>query len=1239
MPRNIERLERRLLLSGNDPFSDADQAAPIIGDQDTDDQTTDGDDGLNVQAIGPTYEITGLKWEDFNGDGVKQDGEDLLADVRIYLDTNGNQMWDGTSEPSTQTNGVGRYTFSGLSAGDYVIREVLPEGYTQTFPAPDGAHRVTLGGPLAVLGENGVTAQGQVGVSTDGTATDSTGTILADVPIGATIEAAYLHVATRTFAGSFQPSEIGFEGDSVSLQWLPGVQDGGQPNFETGRADVTSLVKTKADGGSATPIEFSVDETITGDASLVEGTSLTVIYSLAGLPQRSIILLEGGLTGPTGQQIELTWEELVTPSDPGFTAELALGIQYGFTSGPQFSQVDVNGARLTSSAGGIDDGSPVDGMLITMGGVGNSTANPSDPLSHDQSLDDELYDLTPLLADGSRVASLDLSNPSGDDSIFLAVLSLDGNAGVTQEYNFGNQPEITGVKWIDFNGDGVRQEGEGPLADVRIYLDMNKNNEWDEDTEPSTLTDSAGRYAFTESDVSDFVIREVVPEGYTQSFPASDGAHRVTLGGPLAVLGADGITIQGKVGVSTDGTGTDDTGTLLAEIPIDAIIEAAYLHVATRTFADSFRPNEIGFEGESVMLEWLPGVQDGVQPNFETGRTDFTPLVKAKADGGSATPIEFSVDESITGDASLVEGTSLTVIYSHPSLPQRSIIVLEGGLTGPTGQRVEVTWDEPVTPSDPGFTAELAMGIQYGFISGPQFSQVDVNSTRLTSSAGGVDDGSPVDGMLITVGGVGDSTANPSDPFSHDHSLDDELYDLSSFMPDGTRMLSLDLSNPSGDDSIFLAVLSLDGIARLAQEFDFGNEPIAVPEPVVVSIDDLSRSEGDADTTAFEFTISLDAIADFDVTVAVNTFDGTALVSDTDYLPLVDVDVTVPAGALSATVTVKVQGDLKIETDEIFTVRLSDPRTDSVVPGAGDLVSLGKSEGSGEIVNDDGSSISGTVWRDLNADGFQGVDEPGEPSTSVFLDHNDNGLWDASEPITTTDALGKYSFDPIEAGDYVVREIVPLGLLQSFPVSSDDFAHAVMLPNRTGVTDIDFGNFAIGAPEPDPQLPEADPDPPPDPEGPDEPSGPVITPISSPAGLGELNAVSARAGMSGLRRLAVDAVIPQLGDDDRNSDQLVGVAEELDDLLLAISDSAAPSVLGLDPGDPPPPPREPRDVPDLVDQMLPAPEEPIGEAESTSGDSPTWRRVAGIAASVGGVMAVAAGFWILWGRALRRRKL
>jgi hypothetical protein len=256
MPRNIERLERRLLLSGDNPLSDPDQAAPIIGDPGTDDQTTDGDDGLNVQAIGPTYEITGRKWEDFNGDGVKQDGEDLLADVRIYLDTNGNQMWDGPSEPSTQTDSAGRYTFSGLSAGDYVIREVLPDGYTQTFQAPDGAHRVTLGGPLAVLGENGVTAQGQVGVSTDGTATDSTGTLLADVPIGATVEAAYLHVATRTFAGSFQPSEIGFEGDSVSLQWLPGVQNGVQPNFETGRADVTSLVKSKADGGSATPIEF-----------------------------------------------------------------------------------------------------------------------------------------------------------------------------------------------------------------------------------------------------------------------------------------------------------------------------------------------------------------------------------------------------------------------------------------------------------------------------------------------------------------------------------------------------------------------------------------------------------------------------------------------------------------------------------------------------------------------------------------------------------------------------------------------------------------------------------------------------------------------------------------------------------------------------------------------------------------------------------------------------------------------
>ena len=63
----------------------------------------------------------------------------------------------------------------------------------------------------------------------------------------------------------------------------------------------------------------------------------------------------------------------------------------------------------------------------------------------------------------------------------------------------------------------------------------------------------------------------------------------------------------------------------------------------------------------------------------------------------------------------------------------------------------------------------------------------------------------------MTVGGVGDSTDIPADPNATDTGTDDELYDISSFISDGDTSLSIVNENPSADDSIFLAVLSITG--------------------------------------------------------------------------------------------------------------------------------------------------------------------------------------------------------------------------------------------------------------------------------------------------------------------------------------------------------------------------------------------------------------------------------------------
>ncbi len=88
--------------------------------------------------------ISGVKWEDGDGDGVQDDDEALLPDVTIYLDLDDNGMLD-LGEPTATTDSSGGYEFAGLVPGEWVVREIVPGGYQQTFPASnEGAHRMSL---------------------------------------------------------------------------------------------------------------------------------------------------------------------------------------------------------------------------------------------------------------------------------------------------------------------------------------------------------------------------------------------------------------------------------------------------------------------------------------------------------------------------------------------------------------------------------------------------------------------------------------------------------------------------------------------------------------------------------------------------------------------------------------------------------------------------------------------------------------------------------------------------------------------------------------------------------------------------------------------------------------------------------------------------------------------------------------------------------------------------------------
>lgn len=79
--------------------------------------------------------LSGMKFDDKNGNGVKDEGDTGLADWTIFIDENGNGELDG-DEPSTTTDVNGAYSFTGLSVGTYTVREEQQTGWTQTTTNP-----------------------------------------------------------------------------------------------------------------------------------------------------------------------------------------------------------------------------------------------------------------------------------------------------------------------------------------------------------------------------------------------------------------------------------------------------------------------------------------------------------------------------------------------------------------------------------------------------------------------------------------------------------------------------------------------------------------------------------------------------------------------------------------------------------------------------------------------------------------------------------------------------------------------------------------------------------------------------------------------------------------------------------------------------------------------------------------------------------------------------------------------
>jgi len=247
---------------------------------------------------------------------------------------------------------------------------------------------------------------------------------------GATVKSAYL--ATTDVWGLYgRPLDNGIvELNGNPITWDKNIT--APYGSHNAWADVTSIVKPIADAAPKGIINVDYTE----KASL-DGSILAVIFNDPAQTVNNSVVLLFGAQNITGDTFNIGLANPVNKNDPKLAMDFSLGISYGCqpSSPSQYSIVNVNGKRLTSSAGGQDDGFGDNGGLITVGGIGDSNANPPDPNATPSSCryDDELYNLLPFINDGDTKIAVDTVNPSNDDNIFFAGLSVSSANAIVGE--------------------------------------------------------------------------------------------------------------------------------------------------------------------------------------------------------------------------------------------------------------------------------------------------------------------------------------------------------------------------------------------------------------------------------------------------------------------------------------------------------------------------------------------------------------------------------------------------------------------------------------------------------------------------------------------------------------------------------------------------------------------------------------------------------------------------------------
>lgn len=236
-------------------------------------------------------------------------------------------------------------------------------------------------------------------------------------------------------------------------------------------------------------------------------------------------------------------------------------------------------------------------------------------------------------------------------------------------------------------------------------------------------------------------------------------------------------------------------------------------------------------------------------------------------------------------------------------------------------------------------------------------------------------------------------------------------------------------------------LISFDAIRQGASARGLDTAPLASIAPLWT---DLSTTHGgviraEADTTAGTFTIQYDGVRSFSGE-GIYTFE-TVLHADGDieflYQSMSDLPDAASIGLIAASGT-----RIEVSAEDVIPaggIRFS-TKPDTVIQF--DQITEGPTEApditvSGAFLDHTEQSIAGTLWLDTDGDGLRDWGEAGIAGRRVYLDQNQNGIWDTDETHTTTGIGGAYDFANLLPGHYTIRQSAPEGWVNTVTGTAD----------------------------------------------------------------------------------------------------------------------------------------------------------------------------------------------------------